>query len=76
MTVGSIWISSRAPSPKSIPWGGAKEAAWRKNDHVATFRFTSPEYREAFLDEATRLLPAKSWTKVGSSDNDQATRRR
>jgi hypothetical protein len=62
--------------PKSIPWGGTKEAAWRKSDHVATFRFTSPEYRETFLEEATPLLPAESWTKVGSSDNDPAVRRR
>lgn len=62
--------------PTSIPWGGTKEAAWRKNDYVVTFRFTSPNYRETFLDEAERLLPAKSWTKVGSSDDDPATRRR
>jgi hypothetical protein len=39
-------------------------------------RFTSPDYRETFLYEAERLLPAKSWSKVGSSDNDPATRRR
>ncbi|MBI2704033.1 MAG: hypothetical protein HYX32_01895 [Actinobacteria bacterium] len=62
--------------PKSIPWGGTKEAAWRKNGHVATFRFTSPEYRETFLEEATRLLPADPWSEVGSSDNDPAMRRR
>ncbi len=62
--------------PKSIPWGGTKEAAWHKNNDVATFRFTSPDYRQTFIDEASRLLPTGSWKQVGSSDNDPATRRR
>jgi hypothetical protein len=62
--------------PKSIPWGGTKEAAWRKNHEVVTFRFTSPDYRQTFIDEATRLLPTGSWRTVGTSDNDPASRRR
>src|SRR5689334_25449601 len=62
--------------PKSIPWGGTKEAAWKKNDYVVTFRFTSPDFRDDFLKEATRLLPKELWTKVGASDNDPASRRR
>lgn len=62
--------------PKSISWGGTKEKAWRSNDYVATFRFTSPAYRETFLDEAKRLLPDELWHEVSRSDADPATRRR
>lgn len=62
--------------PKSIPWGGTKEAAWRRNDNVVTFRFTSSDYRTTFLDEAARLLPSGSWAKTGQSDADPAQRRR
>lgn len=62
--------------PKSIPWGGTKEAAWRRNANVVTFRFTSPDYRMTFLDEAARLLPVGSWAKTGQSDADPAQRRR
>jgi hypothetical protein len=62
--------------PKGIPWGGTKEAAWRKNGHVATFRFTSADYRTTFLDEASRLLPGHLWRSVGQSDSDPASRRR
>jgi hypothetical protein len=62
--------------PKSIPWGGTKEKAWRSNEYVVTFRFTSPEYREIFLAEVRRLLPDELWREVGRSDADPATRRR
>lgn len=62
--------------PKSIPWGGTKEATWRRNDYVATFRFTSPDYREGFLEEAARLLPTDLWEAVAQNDNDPAQRRR
>lgn len=62
--------------PKSIPWGGTKEAAWRRAGYVATFRFTSPDYRDRFIEEASRLLPSDLWKKVAQSDADPATRRR
>jgi len=41
-----------------------------------TFRFTSPDFRDDFLEEATRLLPKELWTEVGASDKDPASRRR
>lgn len=62
--------------PKSIPWGGTKETDWRRAKDVATFRFTSPDYRSTFLDEAERLLPDGLWRAVGQSDSDPAQRRR
>jgi hypothetical protein len=62
--------------PKSIPWGGTKEVDWRRNADTATFRFTSPKYREVFLEEAGRLLPAGTWRSVRQSDTDPATRQR
>lgn len=62
--------------PKSIPWGGTKEAEWRRADFVATFRFTAPDYRQRFVEEVERLLPSGSCEIVGQSDNDPAQRRR
>ena len=62
--------------PKSIPWGGTKEADWRRANCVATFRFTSSDYRAAFLEEVERLLPRHLWQAVGHSDSDPAQRRR
>lgn len=62
--------------PKSIPWGGTKESEWRAAANQARFRFTSPAYRAAFLDEARRLLPPGSFKDVASSDIDPASRRR
>lgn len=62
--------------PKAITWGGTKESAWAQDGHVVTFRFTSPDYRQTFLAEAKRLLPAGSWRPTARSDADPATRRR
>ena len=58
----------------AVGWTGEKE--WRRRNNVVSFRFTSPDYRSAFVDEANRLLPAGSWFKVGQRDDDPAVRRR
>lgn len=62
--------------PKTIPWGGTKEAQWRRSGCVATFRFTNPDYRSKFVEEADRLLPDGSWRVTGTNDADPARRRR
>ena len=57
-----------------IPWGGTKQGDWAHAGHQATFHFSSPAYRDDFLHETQRLLPAKLWRAVGSSDSDPAER--
>jgi hypothetical protein len=55
-----------------IPWGGTKKGDWKRDNHHATFHFSKPEYRESFIEEASRLLPKDLWEKVGWSDDDPA----
>ncbi len=55
-----------------ITWGGTTKADWKNNNETVTFRFTKPDYRVDFSNEANRLLPQKSWKNVKESDNDPA----
>lgn len=55
-----------------IPWGGTKDEDWKRDGHNVTFRFTSPSYREGFLGEVSRLLPADLLSVVSQNDNDPA----
>jgi hypothetical protein len=57
-----------------IPWGGTKDADWKRDGHSVTFQFSKPEYRIGFLAETKRLLPPNLWTEVAQSDNDLARR--
>jgi hypothetical protein len=59
-----------------IGWGGTKRSNWESDNHQITLRFTNPRYREAFINEARRLLPKGSWSEVRRSDNDPAHRQR
>lgn len=59
-----------------IPWGGTKDADWRRDGKQVTFRFSSPAYRQGFLDEAERLLPTDLWSVVGTGDDDPASPQR
>jgi hypothetical protein len=56
-----------------IPWGGTKREDWEKQQHQATFRFSSDEYRVNFLKEAKRLLPSNLWKVIAQDDNDPAS---
>jgi len=56
-----------------IAWGGTKREDWERDGRSVTFRFSKPEYRVKFSDEAVRVLPTKSWQKVKEDDNDPAT---
>lgn len=58
-----------------IGWGGTKESLWRSDNGQFTVRFTRPEYREAFLSEARRLLDTH-WQLISINDNDPATPQR
>ncbi len=55
-----------------IPWGGTKDEDWRRKAHQVTFHFSSPGYRQGFLDDVRRLLPADLVTIVAQSDSDPA----
>lgn len=55
-----------------IPWGGTKNADWKRDGNEVTFRFSGVAYREGFLVEASRLLPRSLWQLVGQSDDDPA----
>lgn len=59
-----------------IAWGGTTEKAWREAGQEITLRFSSMEFREAFVRHASRLLPEDSWVERGRSDNDPAKRQR
>jgi hypothetical protein len=55
-----------------IAWGGTKDADWQRDGACVTFRFSSPQNRESFVQTATRLLPRDSWAEVSRSDDDPA----
>ena len=70
----SLAQHSQQKGNKRIPWGGTKDIDWKRDNHLVTFRFTTPEYREGFITHAKRLLPQELWSIAGKSDNDPASR--
>ncbi|HFD32536.1 MAG TPA: hypothetical protein ENJ28_07545 [Gammaproteobacteria bacterium] len=64
---------SQRTGNNNIPWGGTKDKNWERDRHHVTFRFSTPEYREGFIAELNRLLPAELWQEVNRSDADPAT---
>lgn len=56
-----------------IPWGGTKDGVWERDRHEVTFRFTSPAYRQGFVEEIGRVLRPDLWREIRSSDSDPAT---
>ena len=60
---------------KQIGWGGTGDSSWQTAGGQFTLRFTSPDFRERFVQEANRLLPGH-WRVVSRNDNDPATRQR
>src|SRR5437660_1732356 len=55
-----------------IPWGGTTDGAWEDAGHQVTFRFTSPAYRQGFLEVANRILRPGLFREVGRNDSDPA----
>ena len=62
-------------SKPQIGWGGTGEKDWRANDGTFKLRFSSPDYRQRFIDEANRLL-AGHWSVLSTSDKDPASPQR
>lgn len=58
-----------------IGWGGTGEREWRSRGGRFIVRFSSSEYRNAFLEEGNRLLAGR-WTLLATSDDDPATPQR
>lgn len=58
-----------------IGWDGTTRKAWKQNNQQFTVRFTSPYYRDAFIQEAQRLVSGR-WSQISSNDNDPAKRQR
>jgi hypothetical protein len=63
---------AQATGNKRIPWGGTKEDDWKRTGQSAVFHFSRASYRERFLEECRRLLPAQSWELVSTDDDDPA----
>ncbi len=59
-----------------IAWGGTRIPEWLTAGKQITLRFSSPDYRDCFVHEATRLLPTGSWREIRRNDNDPAKRQR
>lgn len=47
-----------------IGWGGTEKSDWKAAGNTITLRFTSPTYRDQFVDEANRLIAKGSWREV------------
>lgn len=64
---------SQKTGNNNIPWGGTKDKDWIGNNHIVTFHFSEPAYRNGFVSELKRLLPRNLWEEKKRSDNDPAT---
>ena len=52
-----------------IPWSGVTDASWKARGGLATFHFTSKDFRAQFAEWAEELLPGTTWSYVGDSDD-------
>jgi hypothetical protein len=58
-----------------IGWGETTLSNWEKSGGKLTLRFTSPQYRQRFIDKSKDLLGDR-WQLVATNDNDPAKRQR
>jgi hypothetical protein len=56
-----------------IPWGGTGRDDWLAKKKVVTFHFSQTSYRNNFISEVERLIPASLVKQIAASDNDPAT---
>jgi hypothetical protein len=68
----ALAMFSQKRGNNKIVWGGTKDDDWRRDGHRVTFRFSDPAYREGFLSELRRLLPADLWSEASRRDDDPA----
>ena len=59
-----------------IVWANTGNNEWKHGNHIVCFHFSSPEYRDEFVEYAVRLLPRGSWVETARSDSDPAKRAR
>jgi hypothetical protein len=64
---------SQKTGNNNIPWGGTKDKDWKRDNHQVTFRFSTIDYRNGFINELNRLLPKSLWQEIGTNDNDPAS---
>jgi hypothetical protein len=64
---------SQKPGNVRIPWGGTTDAAWEEAGQKIILRFTSPGYRQGFVELAEKILRPGLWREVRRSDLDPAT---
>jgi hypothetical protein len=50
-------------------WGGTTKSEWIRNERCVTFCFSNLQFRNKFLEEASRLFPPGLWEKISESDN-------
>lgn len=60
---------------REIGYGGTADKDWQLSNHTVTFRFTSPAFRQSFIQKAEELLLGR-WTTISTSDNDPAAPQR
>jgi hypothetical protein len=73
--IGAVYQYCGKSSYPQIGWGGTGVKEWKDNNQKVTFRFTSKQRRESFIQETSRLFGGL-WVNVGTSDNDPATPQR
>ena len=66
---------SQMEGNRQITWGGTSKKYWQQNHNQVTFRFSKPEYRITFKNEASRLMRTL-WRVIRESDNDPAALQR
>ena len=53
---------------KMTAWGGTTKVEWIRDGHCVTFRFSNPQFRNKFIEEASRLFPTGLWEKISEND--------
>ncbi len=64
---------SQSHGNNNIPWGGTKDADWKRAGNKVTFRFSTHSYRDGFSAQVERLLPSDLVAVLATSDQDPAT---
>lgn len=69
-TLRALSMAAQRTGNNKMPWSGVTDESWRNRNHLATFRFSTQDYRQRFREWAEELLLAGSWQYVGDSDDD------
>ena len=61
---------SQKRAPPGLSWGGTGREQWERNSKQVTFRFSDPDFRANFIQEAERLLSPSLWSMVVQTDDE------